>query len=284
MNKSIVTQLKKNQVSLIKDIADKESLIKNLKIEIEQFEDAINLILKPTKYPVAAGALPPLEALKEVQNRAVNESERQSQLEDAKSALSLSLESLDNLILEKSSLQNELSKVENEIIWHSKYMPLVPIYQHEFTAYADELNKQLSMCENDLRGYQDKQTKILSFISGNPNRYMLRDLYAGSLPLDRWLDRLTNDVIPQLQRKIEELKNTELPALENDAKFRQWLVARVKINEPLQALINAQNMYNSALNELSNFETECNSVLNFKLYELPRFNKIVGSDFKLKNV
>ena len=279
----ILTQLKSNREILIKDIANKESLIKSLKIDIEQFNDAISLIENPTKYPVAAGALPPLEALKEVQSRAIDESERKAQLADAKSALSLSIESLDNLILEKSSLQNELTKIENEIIWHSEYMPLVPTYQHEFTAYADELNKQLSMCENDLRGYQDKQTKILSFISGNPNRYMLRDLYTGSLPLDRWLDRLTNDVIPQLQRKIEELKNTELPALESDAKFRTWLIARVKINEPLQALINAQNLYNSALDELSNFESECNSVLNFKLYELPRFNKIVGTDFKLKN-
>ena len=280
----ILTQLKSNRENLIKEIESKKSLIAKFSTDIEQFKDAIGLIEKPQKYPVAAGALPPLEALKEVQNRAVNESERQARLEDAKSALSLSVESLDSLILEKSSLQNELTKVESEINWYSVYSPLVPIYQHEFTLYSDKLNAELSMCEKDLKEYQDKQTKILSFISGNPNRYMLRDLYTGSLPLDRWLDRLTNDVIPQLQKKLEELKNTKLPVLENDAKFRSWLIARVKINEPLQTLINAQNLYNSALNELNNFESECNSVLNFKLYELTRFNKIVGSDFKLKNV
>lgn len=276
--------LSEKRLNLISAINIKDEQIGVLKGEIEQFQDAINLLEKPTKYAIAEGALPPLDALKLVQKKAKTDTEKLQQINDAKSALSLSLQSLQSLKVEKRQLETELKGLEIEIDWTDNYSDSIEKYSHEFTYYSDELAKNIRLCEKDLKGHKEEKLRIESYFNGNPQNLKVGSFRNGFRKLEDFLDELTNKIIPQFESRLDELKNTKLPDLKNDAKFRQWLIARVKIDEPLNRLKVAQDNYITAYNELQNLNTECRLVLKLDVNQLTHFERVIDGDYSLSRV
>ena len=259
--KAELKALEQKESQLIADIQQQEAEIKDAKI-------ALQLVEKPLPVPVVAGVLVVFDSLKTLTDGQESETAKQLQIDNFKSAVLGCESNLERLNSELLQLKSDIVKVKEDIDFETNYLPHFQNLKTGYTKRSDALKNREKSALNDLARYKSERDSLELFFAGK--KVSLHFLPMGANP-DVYLQRLTNEYIPQKQRELENIQSVEITDTDllADKDFIAWLKARVSVDSAVNELVKSQAKYLEDLKLFKSLAKNNAKGLDFAVDSLP---------------
>ena len=265
--KAQLKDLQLQESQLLADIQKQETEIKDAKT-------ALQLVEKPLPVPVVAGVLGVFDSLKTLTDGQESETAKQLQIDNFKSAVLGCEENLERLNSELLQLKSDIVKVKEDIDFETNYLPHFQNLKAGYTKRSDALKNREKSAQNDLARYQADKAALEMFFAGK--KVSLHFLPMGANP-DSYLQRLTNEYIPQKERELESIQAVEVTDADllADRDFIAWLKARVNLDHAATELVKSQAKYLEDLKLFKSVAKDNQKGLDFAVDSLPYELKLV---------
>lgn len=257
------TKIKPTQTNpFTQKIVEVEAEIQNLKVEIEATEkqvnegrEAIALIKNPPKWGIPQGQFQIFEQMQEVLNQAESEELRLQKLTALEGALKTGQAMLDDKRSQLSQLQLKVEHLDSELDWLENFEPYTKAFGDSYTMPESQL-KAITQAKRNLE-YANTQLREFEAIAakGFDARvdWEKQNSQRGTLPemIAQW----------KIHAADHEIELVSIQAID-EADFRQYIKARVGVDESFQSLLKAQKIYLDALQLFT--------------HQLEQFGKVLG--------
>ena len=265
--KAELKALEQKETRLITDIQQQETEIKDAKT-------ALQLVEKPLPVPVVAGVLGVFDSLKTLTDGQESETAKQLQIDNFKIAVSGCEENLERLNSELLKLKTDIVKIKADIDFEVNYLPYFDKLKTGYTLRSDALKRRETSAQNDLSRYQADKAALEMFFQGR--KVSLHFLPMGANP-DRYLQKLTNEYIPQEEQELESIRAVTVTDADllADRDFIAWLKARVNLDHAATELVKSQGKYLEDLKAFKALAINNSKGLDFAVDSLPYEVKVV---------
>ena len=244
------------------------STVQNQK-DILEFSQALELLKNPATRPYISTigtTLSPLDAIAKIQEHENDATERQKNITRFEQALSLATESVAKNRVLLQELKTKKVELESELDWASNYLPHCQKYKLAFTIYQDAVRLKIRQCEAGIVANKKELNELERFALGEVKH--LSKHYLGSA-----LDKIPvlQSMIKSAESRLLELNADlqNLPPLEDDQRFRKFVISRVNLDKHLKPLLTAQSNYISALQSFIQIgKDNADGLENFNVFDL----------------
>jgi hypothetical protein len=269
----------------------RQQLVKQ-EVAVGDFAEALTLLKNPPRYKPAPGELQPFDALQELLQEAQNEPDRQQRITAAEAGLEFARQAYSRIEFEVQELRDRLTHLRSELEWHQIYEP----HAHKFrSAYnfpptpEQSRENRLTDLQASIIGHQRRIAQAQEFI-----QLAERKQRDPSVNLAAWNgmvnpeDTIQNSqmALAHLRASLEREKRQPLPAVDPrvESGFREFVRARVAVEQPLQRFLEAQAEYSIALDQVKQAFIENPAAAEFGADQMPKPPQTLislGSDNKV---
>lgn len=225
-------------------IASKEREFLSQQQENSEYAESLRILEAGTQRYIPEGTIPPLDALTRLLEEGDSEADRQYRWNAANQALELSKAQSNHLQSQLEQLRQQLALAEAEFDWLENYEPHAERYRSGFKMPSPEQKKQerVEALQKDIAERRLKLERAQAWIKQKEDE---RSYYGGNV----WEEaRYLSEAIPILSEQLEQLIAEPVAQdKEYEAKFREYVKGRVRVEPMLGDLLKAQREYLIAL-------------------------------------
>lgn len=288
---SLTEQLEKEIEQIQQALAVKNQEIANQQQKIDDFEEALNLLVNQARWKPQPGQLEPYDALQNLLSDSKTQEERQSKLTTSRAALVLAREAHTGLLQSKVTLEQQLKELRSELSYLISYAPSESKYRSAFNfppTPREEREQQLAQIRAKIGEYQLQIQKAQWHISQRQKKELDPQT---SLPYWSGVQSTPEQAIAVAELGISSLQGTlkfweaqplPLASAKVNLEFREFIKSRTNIEPQLTALLEAQRVYVEALEDFRQAIVGCENALEFQPKQLPKTPVLVELDERNK--
>jgi tetratricopeptide (TPR) repeat protein len=248
---------------------------------LSEYAEALGLVKAKTRWLPQEGLLPPLDAFREHLEDCKTEQERQARLLEIEAGRELALRAHGRLEEELKTLRSHLAELQNDLVWVRDYSHLASRYEDSFPAppSPQRLKAQtVERLQQNLQQHRLRLERAKSWLDraqrkqdGSPHVYL--EVWSYAAPPSQVVQTYPQ-IITQMERSLaDEMQRIVPEDGQRDPKteqaFREYVIARVRLEKPLQQLLQAQMLYKQALVDFRQAASENPQGLPFPVADLP---------------